>query len=104
MEMILDMPEVDGFTPYPLNRQDLIYRIVDLVGQCHDSRKAYAVVNISSQLVLSYATNIEVTEYPHINDYCITFASVDDLSTMFADKDSMEDLTKMVSALERILA
>ena len=100
------MIEIDGldFQPDPLTPMDLIYRIVDLVQQCHDSRKAYAGVSISSSLTLSYATNIEVTEYPRINAYCITFASVDDLSTMFAERDSYEDLTKMIAVLEEILA
>ena len=58
------MIEIDGldFQPDPLTPQDLIYRIVDLVGQCHDSRKAYAGVRISSNLSLSYATTIEFTE------------------------------------------
>ena len=100
------MIEIDGldFQPDPLTPQDLIYRIVDLVGQCHDSRKAYASINIRNNLTLSYATKIEVTEYPRINAYTITFASVDDLSTMFADRDSYEDLTKMVNVLEEILA
>ena len=100
------MIEIDGldFQPDPLNQQDLIYRIVDLVQQCHDSRKAYASINISCNLILNWATNIQVTEYTHIKAYSITFESVDDLKSLWAERDSMEDLTKMVNVLEEILA
>ena len=100
------MIEIDGldFQPDPLTPQDLIYRIVDLVQQCHDTRKAYASVNISCNLILNWATKIQVTEYPHIQAYSITFESVDDLKSLWAERDSYEDLTKMVNTLEEVLA
>lgn len=91
------------FEVAPMHPDQMRWQIVELVIQCHETRKAYASVSFDSRVALVYATDIEITEYPSINDYHIGFASIYALKSMYAENDSAADLMAMIQTLQEIL-